>query len=249
MKVVRQLESGAPPGAVSDASGVPLPTVRRWGAGRIPELARRRLAGIETCPTCGSVEHWFPSLPAEQYGYLLGVYLGDGCLYTTGRQTRLQVALDVAYPWIVISINDAIEDLRGRRACEVYRRSENSVTLVSYWKPWRCLFPQHGRGKKHERVIALEPWQQSLVDQAPQAFLRGLIHTDGWRGLNRVHVKGRDYAYPRYQFSNRSDDIRELFTATCDALGIAWRPWGRWHISVARREAVAAMDAFIGPKC
>jgi hypothetical protein len=25
----------------------------------------------------------------------------------------------------------------------------------------------------------------------------GLIHSDGWRGVNRVHVKGRDYEYPR----------------------------------------------------
>ena len=39
----------------------------------------------------------------------------------------------------------------------------------------------------------------------------GLIHSDGWaRGVNKVHVKGRDYEYPRYQFSNRSDDIRRF---------------------------------------
>ena len=94
----------------------------------------------------------------------------------------------------------------------------------------------------------LADWQQDIVDVAPEAFLRGLIHTDGWRGSNKVTVKGRNYEYPRYQFSNRSDDIRRLFTDTCDALGIAWRPWGRWHVSVARKNAVAAMDAFIGPK-
>lgn len=83
---------------------------------------------------------------------------------------------------------------------------------------------------------------------APEAFLRGLIHTDGWRGLNRVTVKGREYAYPRYQFSNRSDDIRRLFTDTCDQLGIAWRQWGRWHVSIARRSSVARMDEFVGLK-
>jgi hypothetical protein len=42
-------------------------------------------------------------------------------------------------------------------------------------------------------------------------FLRGLFHSDGWRGLNRVHVKGRDYSYPRYQFSNRSDAKLDTF--------------------------------------
>jgi hypothetical protein len=61
-------------------------------------------------------------------------------------------------------------------------------------------------------------------------------------------VKGKGYAYPRYQFSNRSADIRRIFTDTCDLLGIAWRPWGRWHISVARRESVAKLDEFVGLK-
>jgi hypothetical protein len=39
-----------------------------------------------------------------------------------------------------------------------------------------------------------------------------------------------------------------LFTQTCDQIGVAWRPWGRFHVSVARREAVATLDTFIGPK-
>ena len=98
------------------------------------------------------------------------------------------------------------------------------------------------------RPIFLAPWQKAIAEAHAQALLRGLIHSDGWRGDNRVRVKGREYAYPRYQFSNRSDDIRTIFTDACDVLGIAWRPWGRWHISVARREAVARMDEFIGPK-
>jgi hypothetical protein len=111
-----------------------------------------------------------------------------------------------------------------------------------------CLFPQHGPGRKHHRPIFLAPWQQEIVNAEPEKFLRGLIHSDGWRGMNRVHVKGRDYEYPRYQFSNRSEDIKRLFTDTCDRLGIEWRRWGRYHISVARRVSVALLDEFIAPK-
>jgi hypothetical protein len=33
---------------------------------------------------------------------------------------------------------------------------------------------------------------------------------------NRVQVNGRAYAYPRYNFTSASDDIRALFTSTCD---------------------------------
>jgi hypothetical protein len=66
--------------------------------------------------------------------------------------------------------------------------------------------------------------------------------------VNRVHVKGKDYEYLRDQFSNRSDDIRKPFTGTCDKLGVEWRPRTRYHISVAKRESVAPLDPFIGPK-
>jgi hypothetical protein len=101
---------------------------------------------------------------------------------------------------------------------------------------------------KHHRPIKLAAWQQRAVAEHPMSLLRGLIQSDGWRGENRVRSKGKDYAYPRYQFSNRSDDIRRIFTDTCDVVGVKWRRWGRWHISVARRDSVALLDEFVGPK-
>jgi hypothetical protein len=52
----------------------------------------------------------------------------------------------------------------------------------------------------------------------------------------------------RYEFCNRSDDIRDLFCAACDRLGVPWTRRNRWTISVARREAVATLDGFVGPK-
>ena len=33
-----------------------------------------------------------------------------------------------------------------------------------------CLFPQHGPGKKHERAIVLESWQQEIVDAILRVF-------------------------------------------------------------------------------
>ncbi len=220
-------------------------TLRKWLYRGAPKV----VAIENACDGCGAAAHDFGSLPAEEYAYLLAVYLGDGCVSRVARTTSLRVTLDTAYPGIIATIVDTVAAVRGRPpGVTAGSRGENCVNVVSYWKQWPCLLPQHGPGRKHHRPIVLTNWQQDLVNRAPQAFLRGLIHTDGWRGLNKVTVKGRDYAYPRYQFSNRSDDIRRLFTDTCDQLGIAWRPWGRWHISVARKDAVAAMDAFIGPK-
>jgi hypothetical protein len=42
--------------------------------------------------------------------------------------------------------------------------------------------------------------------------------------------------------------IRGIFTDALDLLGIAWRQSNPRNISIARREAVAALDAFVGPK-
>jgi hypothetical protein len=99
-------------------------------------------------------------------------------------------------------------------------------------------------GRKHERKIELAPWQEEIVDRFPREFLRGLIHADGCRVLNRVN--GKDY--PRYFFDQVSNDIRRLFCEACDRLGIEYT-WSRWKtVSIARARSVALLDEFVGPK-
>ena len=95
--------------------------------------------------------------------------------------------------------------------------------VCAYWKHWPCLFPQNGPGIKHTRQIRLDRWQENIIVNEPEMFLRGLIHSDGYRGLNWVNGKG----YARYQFCNRSDDIRALFCWGCDLLEIPWRRMNR----------------------
>ena len=132
----------------------------------------------------------------------------------------------------------------------VYKPSARSKCTVAgvYSNHLVCLFPQHGRGPKHSRPIALAPWQADIVAGQPERFLRGLIHADGSRFMNRVNGRGKVYVYPRYNFTNASEDILTLFTATCDQLGIAWRRMNARNISVAKRESVARVDSFVGPK-
>jgi hypothetical protein len=126
------------------------------------------------------------------------------------------------------------------------------VSVVSYWKHWRCHFPQHGSGPKHLREIQLTDWQRELVIEEPGPFLRGLFHSDGCRVANwttrLVGGEEKRYEYPRYQFSNESADIMALCQWALDPLAIPWRMPRRNALSVARREGVAVLDRHVGPK-
>ena len=104
-------------------------------------------------------------------------------------------------------------------------KNSRCIIVKAYWKGWLAAFPQHGPGRKHERKIALVGWQQGIVEEHTEWFLRGLIHSDGCRTMNRFKTQlpiGRvaEYAYPRYFFSNLSPDIRGLFCDACDRLGV-----------------------------
>lgn len=136
--------------------------------------------------------------------------------------------------------------------CATSRNSRGKVIEASS-KQLVEMFPQYGPGRKHLRPIVLAGWQQEIVEAHPQPFLRGLLHSDGCRTVNRFTTRlpsGRVavYAYPRYFFSNLSADIRALFCASCEQLGIRWTQSNPRNISVSHRDSVAKLDAFVGEK-
>ena len=189
-------------------------------------------------------------LHARSYAYLLGLYLGDGDIARAGRTWRLRTSLDMMWPGIMLECANSMQVVFPRNRVSLSRPDQSKWGAIAsvYSNALVCLFPQHGPGHKHLRRIALADWQADLVATQPEQFLRGLIHSDGCRSLNTIRSSGRSYSYPRYTFSNRSDDIRGLFTATCDQLGVQWRRMNAYNISVARRDSVARLDEFVGPK-
>jgi hypothetical protein len=240
--------AGVPHAQIATSLGISIHTVRLWLGGRVPHDVRVQLEPELWCGACAEPAHDFSALPLGPYRYLLGFYLGDGNIFGHSRHSySLRLSMDSRYGGIVHEVYQAVTAVRGRPPRYQPIRGAG-LQLVSYWRSWPCVFPQHGRGRKHSRRIHLAEWQREIVAADPRPFLRGLIHSDGWRGLNRVRVKGRNYIYPRYQFSNRSQDIKDLFCWACDLLEVEWRPWARHHISVARRASVARLDEFIGPK-
>ena len=238
-RVLQLRASGLGARRISAQTGVPVRTVTDWLAGRLP---RDGSGAPGRCPDCGGVHDRIDDESA--YAYLLGLYLGDGCLSSHPRGVyKLRITLDVAYPGIITEAKTAIARVIGRTAAH-QAKPTNCVEVYSYSKAWQCLFPQHGPGRKHRRAIELAPWQLALVRRHPEELLRGLIHSDGCRAENT----GRDgWRAPRYSFKNFSEDILAIFEWTCELLGLRWTA-APTVVYVSRKADVARMDEFIGPK-
>ncbi|KRF34314.1 hypothetical protein [Nocardioides sp. Soil805] len=231
--------AGASLSEVSRTTGIHRSTLRAWAS-------TEATVALE-CFRCSSLH----PTDGAAYAALLGYYLGDGCVSTFRRRTTFRVSCDASLPGIVEDVSGLVG--RVRPGGGVFRvRAPGVVVVSSNWKHWPCLFPQHGPGRKHDRPIVLADWQRDVVTAHPADFLRGLFHSDGCRAHNwatRV-VRGekRRYEYPRWQFTNRSDDIRALCCWALDLVEVPWRRSGAWVVSVSRREAVARLDELIGPK-
>jgi Homeodomain-like domain-containing protein len=221
---------------------MPRSTVHNW---------RRRQGWPEDPPAAPSR---FVATDPGSYAYLLGVYLGDGHLVATGKRTwRLGIYCDARHARVLAEIRHAIQVCAPDVNVCLNKASENGVALFASSPLWHSAFPQHGPGRKHERPIELERWQRAITHAHPEMLLRGLIHSDGCRCMNRFQTKlpsGRiaEYEYPRYFFSNRSADIKQIFCEHCELLGIRWTQPNHRNISVSHRRSVAKLDAFIGPK-
>ena len=161
-----------------------------------------------------------------------------------GRVFRLRIVTDERYPGIIAECAAAMQAVMPQNRVSIQGKPYRAVEIGCSSKRWPLLFPQHGPGRRHERRIVLEQWQAEIVGRFPRELIRGLIHSDGCRVQNRVN--GKDY--PRYFFTQVSDDIRRLFSAACRQVGIEYT-WSNWKtVSIARGPSVARLDTFVGPK-
>jgi Homeodomain-like domain-containing protein len=225
---------------------------RRIGVPRrtVSDMRRRpyvRKTIVEVCPRC-----WRPARPLRftpgDYAELLGLYLGDGCISQHSRTARLRIALDAKYE----RMNKEIQGLLRR--CfpanpigVVQAHGGTMIVLSAYSGHMACLFPQDGDGPKHLRSVKLERWQSELVKRAPWPCLRGLVRSDGCSFINRTGP----YEYLSYDFTNKSDDIVDLFTYACELVGVDYRRTiyrGAWKVRVNRRRSVALMLDNVGLK-
>lgn len=247
-EVLELREAGWNRRQIAYATGIPRSTVRGWLAGRVPS---QRPTGGGICTACGHPAHPFAELD-ESYAYLLGLYLGDGCISAHPRRVfKLRITLDLAYPEIVSDCEAAMAAVMPNSKVGRYNRRGKGdaasrfthVDVGSYSRAWPCLLPQHGPGPKHRRSIVLARWQETIAERHAEQLVRGLIHSDGCRFINT----GTNWRHPRYVFNNTSADIREIFKFCCDLLGLHHTEAPK-TVYVSRKADVAKLDAFIGPK-
>lgn len=234
------MSSGASDYEVAERVGVPRATIQRWR--RFGPPSGRPVAPLLQRP-----------LDDRAYAYVLGIYLGDGWLTGNGRTWGLGISLDARHPRVIDECAAAIEATVAKKPTRRKVEGRACVRLYSGSGSWPSLIPQHGPGKKHEREIRLQSWQQEITRRFTREFIRGLIHSDGSRCINRFAVtlpSGRvaRYAYPRYFFTNHSADIRGIFCEHCELLGVRWTQSNPRNISVSHRDSVAILDSFVGPK-
>ena len=140
--VQRLIAAGVNDCAIARQTGIPRCTVRDW---RCRPQLRPRYSRGSPCA------HDFSHLPARSYSYLLGLYLGDGCISRHPRAWRLRIVLDDKYPGIIEHCRAAMDALMPGQRAAVLRRVSNCTEVSLYSNHWPCLFPQHGPGRKHLR--------------------------------------------------------------------------------------------------
>ena len=177
----------------------------------------------------------------EQYNYILGLYLGDGCISTHKMSYKLRIPQDNKYPKSIINIKNILNSFFPNNT---FICNPNGCTVIGiYDKNLPLYFPQHGGGKKHDRPIILSDYQRDNIDYLN--LMSGLWMSDGSYYLAQKK-------YECYNFTNKSTDIISLFEECLNNFKIAYRKRikknGVWIIEITKKSEVLKMKDLVGIK-
>lgn len=185
------------------------------------------------------------------YAFILGEYLGDGWLDVhSPKSQRLLIVQDTKYTHSIQEIASALQRLFPDKHITIRDVKDGGCTHVGVCSTRLLeMFPQHGRGKKHDRDIKLKGWQEAIVQRHPRQFLKGLLWSDGCR---YTQLQWGKYSYPRYVFTQRSPQIFELFLRACNlasvVIGSIYRSPERNQAFITAASSVRLLDHSVGPK-
>jgi transcriptional regulator with XRE-family HTH domain len=221
---------------------IPRRTISDWRRGRNRIRSRTRDGQC--------LGHDLSALPAPEYAYLLGIYLGDGYISAGQRGVwRLRVTLDAAYPAIIEECRVAMAAVLPCNRAHVGRRSMGRCVDVSMWsKHWPCLIPQHGPGRKHLREISLFGWQDRSLKENVSAFC-AVLYIAMARESSRLSARATTFDEP---LATRSATGLAIYGNSFARAAMHWGSAGTQpsenQIAIYRQASVAILDCFVGPK-
>ncbi len=184
------------------------------------------------------------------YSFVLGMYLGDGCIHEVNHSTQLTFSLDKKYEALNEYVMKVSNQVFGKNP-SIYDRSvnrgqkiiSNCINVKYSYKHLKLIFPQHGRGKKHLRTIELTEWQKSIIN--PVALCQGLFFSDGCYYLDSANNKWM------YSFTNKSTGIIEILRDSLERLNIRCNIRDRGNsivLTVKHKDDVRKLHDMIGDK-
>jgi hypothetical protein len=131
------MECGFSLRSISRSTGVSRSTLRDWR--EYPEKALNRAS----CPRCA--ENRALPEPQSDHAYLLGLYLGDGCISRAGAKEKevwkLRVVCSDAWPGLIRECERAMRSIRPDNKVAIQQKP-GCVEVSSCSRHWPCLFPQ-----------------------------------------------------------------------------------------------------------
>jgi hypothetical protein len=235
---------------IARRTGIPRATVRDWLAGRVPRARWDCGTLVDSCGACGRPAHRPADLPPE-YIYLLGLYLGDGCISAHRRGVyRLRVILDLA---------TRAPSTRARERFVLSTRADGSIdssagatspggrnTPMSRCRPTR----RRGPACSRSTVPGASIIGGSSSPSGNASCCSASATAPAWPGALRrlpVHEHRASVATPALLVQQPLGRHQGIFCDACDLLDLHWTTAGH-TIYVSRKADVAVLDEFIGPK-
>lgn len=166
-EVLELVELGLNDCEISRRTGIPKGTIRDWRRGKIPRCERDgdRIVPSDCCANCGHPQHEFEQVPVHEYAYLLGLYLGDGCISAHRRGVfRLRITLDSRYPGIISECAEAMAAvLPSSKVGVLPHRKQNSVEVSSFSRAWPGLACSHSM-EPARSMIERSGWSNGSVE-------------------------------------------------------------------------------------
>ena len=158
---------------IAREAGIPRSTVRQWRKGQTPDFDRRdTFKGPDgqprrvACVVCGGDPL---TLPQASYTYLLGLYLGDGCLTACPRNVyKLRIACAERYPELIRECGLAMAQVVPNKVGRARKRNERYWGLlllqalavpVPPARTW-----QEARAEDRARALGSRSWSTSTRD-------------------------------------------------------------------------------------